>query len=74
MILFRQKFNSKATKDTDQQRRFARNRQKLLHGRCYIYQGPYTEWIDHWFEPFFVKEIRRVIEWLREITTADQHC
>jgi hypothetical protein len=39
-----------------------------------IHQGPYTEWIDLWFEPFFVKEIRLVIEWLREIKTADQHC
>ncbi len=37
-------------------------------------QGPYTETIDLWFEPFFAKEIRRVIEWLREIKTADQHC
>ncbi len=26
-----------------------------------------------WFEPFFVKEIRRVIEGLRELKTADQH-
>jgi len=37
-------------------------------------QGPYTEKIDLWFEPFFVKEVRRVIDWLREIKTADQHC
>ncbi len=37
-------------------------------------QGPYTETIDLWIEPFFAKEIRRVIEWLREIKTADQHC
>jgi hypothetical protein len=36
--------------------------------------GPYTERIDLCFEPFFVKEIRRVIEWLREIKTADQYC
>ncbi len=36
--------------------------------------GPYTERIDLWFEQFFVKKIRRVIEWLREIKTADQHC
>jgi hypothetical protein len=36
-------------------------------------QGPYTETIDLWFEPFFVKEIKRVIEWLRDIKTADQH-
>ncbi len=35
---------------------------------------PNTERIDHWFEPFFVKEIRRVIELLREIKTADQQC
>ncbi len=35
-------------------------------------QGPYTERIDLWFEPFFVKEIRRVIEWLQEIKKADQ--
>ncbi len=28
-----------------------------------------------WFEPpFVVKEIRREIEWLREIKTVDQHC
>jgi hypothetical protein len=40
----------------------------------YSVQGPYTETIDLWFEPFFAKEIRRVIEWLREIKTADQHC
>ncbi len=33
--------------------------------------GPYTERIDLWFEQFFVKEIRHVIEWLREIKTAD---
>jgi hypothetical protein len=25
-------------------------------------KGPYTERTDLWFEPFFVKEIRRVIE------------
>ncbi len=25
-------------------------------------------------ELFFVKEIRRVIEWLQETKTADQHC
>ncbi len=37
-------------------------------------QGLYTERIDLWFEPFFVKEIRLVIKWLREIKTADQHC
>ncbi len=36
--------------------------------------GPYTERIYLWFEPFFVKEIMRVIEWLREIKTDDQHC
>ncbi len=36
-------------------------------------QGPYTETIDLCFEPFFVKEIRRVTEWLREIKTADHH-
>jgi ribosomal protein L19E len=36
-------------------------------------QGPYTETIDLWSEPFFVKKIRRVIEWLREIKTADKH-
>ncbi len=35
-------------------------------------RGPYTERIDLWFEP--LKEIRRVIEWLQEIKTADQHC
>ncbi len=34
----------------------------------------YTETIDLWIEPFFAKEIRRVIEWLQEIKTADQHC
>ncbi len=36
--------------------------------------GPYTETIDLLFEPFFAQEKRRVIEWLREIKTADQHC
>jgi len=36
--------------------------------------GLYTETIDLSFEPFFAKEIRRVIDWLREIKTADQHC
>jgi hypothetical protein len=36
--------------------------------------GPYAERIDLWFEPFFVKEIRRVIEWLQEIKTAYQYC
>ncbi len=34
--------------------------------------GPYTETIDLCFEPFFVKEIMRVIEWLQEIKTADK--
>jgi hypothetical protein len=29
--------------------------------------GPYTETIDLCFQPFFVKEIMRVIEWLQEI-------
>ncbi len=33
-------------------------------------RGPYTERIDLWFEPFFVKETRRVVEWLREMKTA----
>ncbi len=37
-------------------------------------RGPYTETMDLCFEPFFVKEIMRVIEWLREIKTVDQHC
>ncbi len=39
--------------------------------------GPYTERNDLWFEVFFVKEIRRVIEWLQEIkrlTNEEQHC
>ncbi len=35
--------------------------------------GPYSERIYLWFEPFFIKEIRCVIEWLRDIKTADQH-
>ncbi len=30
------------------------------------------ERIDLWFEAYFVKEIRRVIEWLRKIKTANQ--
>jgi len=34
--------------------------------------GPDTERIDLWFEAFFVTELRRVIEWLQEIKTADQ--
>ncbi len=29
--------------------------------------GLFTETIDLWFESFIAKEIRRVIEWLREI-------
>jgi len=29
-------------------------------------RGPYTERIELWFEQFFVKEIRRVIEWLQD--------
>jgi hypothetical protein len=33
---------------------------------------PHTERIDLWFEEFFVKEIRRVIEWLQEIKKAEQ--
>jgi hypothetical protein len=37
-------------------------------------QDPYTETIDLWFELFFAKEVRRVIEWLQEIKTADLHC
>jgi hypothetical protein len=36
--------------------------------------SPYTETIDLCFEPFFAKEIKRVIDWLREIKTTDQHC
>jgi hypothetical protein len=36
--------------------------------------GPYTETIDLWFEPFFWTETWRIIEWLREIKTADQNC
>ncbi len=35
--------------------------------------GPYTETIHLCFEPFLVKEIMRVIEWLQEIKTVDQH-
>ncbi len=35
-------------------------------------QGPYTEKIDLCFEPVFLKEIMRVIEWLQEIKTADK--
>jgi hypothetical protein len=56
----------------------------LVNGSCdsqaicvhlfFLALGPYTETIDLWFELFFVKEIRRVIEWLREIKTANQHC
>ncbi len=56
----------------------------LVNGSCdspaicvhlfFLALGPYTETIDLWFEPFFVKEIRRVIEWLQEIKTANQHC
>ncbi len=34
-------------------------------------QGPYTESSD--LNRFLVKEIRRVIELIREIKTADQH-
>jgi hypothetical protein len=30
------------------------------------------ERIDLWFELFFVKEIRRIIEWLQEIKTVEQ--
>ena len=45
---------------------------------CYLDQvgklGPYTERINLRFEPFFVKEISRLIESLREIKTDDQHC
>ncbi len=41
---------------------------------CASHQSTYTERFDLLFEPFFVKEIRRVIDWLREIKTADQHC
>jgi hypothetical protein len=33
-------------------------------------QGPYSETIDLWFEPFFAKVIRHVIEWLHKI----KHC
>ncbi len=48
----------------------------LLYIKVFVYTllGLYTGRIDLWFEPFFVKEIRRVIEWLREIKTANQHC
>ncbi len=35
--------------------------------------GPYTARNYLWLELCFVKEIRRVIEWLIEIKTADQH-
>ncbi len=42
-------------------------------GRKPEVQGPYTQTIDLWFEPFFEKEIRRVIEWMQDIKTADQH-
>ncbi len=38
----------------------------------YLTLGPYTETIDLCFEPFFVNEILRVIEWLQEIKTADK--
>ncbi len=37
-------------------------------------QGPYTEKLISDLKRFFVKKIRRVIEWLREIKTTDQHC
>ncbi len=33
----------------------------------FAHLGPYTETIDLCFEPFFVIEIMRVIEWLHEI-------
>ena len=46
----------------------------ILLASCTDGPGPYTETIDLWFEPYFAKEIRLVIEWLREIKTADQHC
>ncbi len=39
-----------------------------------VSRGPYTETIYLWFEPIFAKEIRRIIEWLREIKTADRDC
>ncbi len=46
------------------------------HRRAELYclRGPYTETIDLWVELFFANEIRRIIEWLRDIKTADQHC
>jgi len=56
---------------------FASQQQGSVHYKPsldYCRQGPYAERIDLCFEPFFVKEIRHVIEWLREIKTADQHC
>ncbi len=41
---------------------------------CAFELGPYTERIDHGFEPFFIKEVKRGIECLRKIKNADQHC
>ncbi len=47
---------------------------KIRHSYCVLFfLGPYTERIDLWFETFFLlTEIMHVIEWLREIKTADQ--
>ncbi len=39
----------------------------ILYLPSSLVKGPYTERINLWFEPFFVKEIRRVIEWLQDI-------
>jgi hypothetical protein len=39
----------------------------ILYFPSSLVKGPYAERIDLWFEPFFVKDIRRVIEWLRDI-------
>ncbi len=36
-------------------------------------KGPYTEKNDLLFEPFFVKKIKRAIEWLQEIKMADHN-